>query len=101
MIKYVHDKDSKSRKAIEEAGWDIEEMIDINHCVNSFRRQFNRIKVKSPTKLHGLKTLLERFFHALLRIDLIIEEKQSLRLNTVEHFSGNHEKCMNPNLTSK
>lgn len=62
MIKYVHDKDPKTKKAIEEAGWDIEEMIDINHCVNSFRRQFNRIKVKSPTKLLCLKTPLERFF---------------------------------------
>lgn len=94
VTQYVHDKDSKTKKAIEKAGQNIEEMIDTNHCVKSFRRKFNLTKVKSPTKLYGLKAPLERFFQALLKIDLTIEEKQDLWLNAVEHFSGNHEKCM-------
>lgn len=80
VTQYVHDKDSKTKKAIEEVGWNIEEMIDTNHCVKSFKRKFNRIKVKSSTKLYGLKAPLERFFQALLKIDLTIEEMQDLWL---------------------
>ena len=44
VVKYVHDKDYKAKKAIEEA----------DHCVKLFRHKFNRIKDNSPVKLRGL-----------------------------------------------
>lgn len=53
VIAYCHDKDSKSRKVIEELGWKIKEMIDTNHAIKSFRRKFQRIKNNSTTKLRG------------------------------------------------
>lgn len=94
VIAYCHDKDSKSRKVIEELGWKIKEMIDTNHAIKSFRRKFQRIKNNSTTKLRGLKSHLERFFNALLRIDLLIEDKISLWLNVSQHLAGDHSKCL-------
>lgn len=69
-------------------------MIDTNHAIKSFRRKFQRIKNNSTTKFRGLKSHLERFFNALLRIDLLIEDKISLWLNVSQHLAGDHSKCL-------
>lgn len=94
IIAYVHDKDSKSRKLINQLGWNVTEIIDSNHAVKSLRRKFQKIKVKSPTKLRGLKLPLERFFHCLLKLDVTAEEKKKYWMNVEQHFSGNHSNCI-------
>ena len=66
IIAYVHDKDAKSRKLINELGWNITEIIDSNHAVKSLRRKFQKMKSQSTTKLRGLKMPLERFFSMLI-----------------------------------
>ena len=92
VVAFVHDKDSKSRKLIREMGWQIDELIDCNHAIKSFRRKFQRMKNNATNKLRGLKASLERFFQSLLRIDLPISTKEHLRMNVSEHLSANHSK---------
>lgn len=91
---YVHNNDAKTRKLIKEMQWNVEEMIDSYIAINSFRRKFNRMKSEATSKLRGLRIPLERFFQALLRIDLTIEAKEALWLNFSEHLDRNHKKCL-------
>lgn len=91
---YVHDNDAKSRKLIRELGWNVEENIDLNHYMKSYRRKFDKYKELSPTKFRGIKLKLERFFQSLMHLDATEEDKIDLWMNVVEHFSGNHTSCI-------
>ena len=90
---YVHDKDAKTRKIISESGWQIEEKIDMNHLMKSFRRKFKKFQARSPTKFRGIKGKLESFFRSLLHLDETTEWKKSKWCNAVNHFAGDHSNC--------
>lgn len=90
---YVHDKDSKSKKAIDASGWDIRELIDKNHLMKSWERKFKKYKKKADAKLKGLHDKLRRYFVYLINSDELAEDKLQLWLNATAHYSGNHEAC--------
>lgn len=90
---YVHDKDAKTRKVICESGWQIQEKIDMNHLMKSFRRKFKKFQARSPTRFRGLKGKLEAFFRVLLHLDETNEWKKWKWCNAVNHFAGDHSDC--------
>lgn len=44
VTSYAHDKDAKTRNVISQSGWEIEERIDPNHLIKSFRRKWRSSK---------------------------------------------------------
>lgn len=91
---YVHDKDGKTRSLIREMNWQVTELIDQNHLMKSFRRKFQKIKVKSECKLFGLQARLERFFQTLVKLDETAAVKRDQWMNVPNHLAGDHSKCL-------
>ena len=99
VTQYMHDNDAKSRKLIQDFKWNIEENIDMNHYMKSYRRKFEKYKSTSPNKFRGIKQKLEKFFQSLIKLGGEEEYKIFLCMNVVDHFEGNHENCLTHNPT--
>lgn len=63
---YVYDNDAKTRKIIHDAGWKIEEFLDVGHRQKSFERKINNFNRKNHRILkeieHSLKKWLQLLF---------------------------------------
>ena len=104
----VHDNDAKTSTAIKEAGWHVLESIDINHAIKCFHVVFekfcyiqepektNQNKTKRVNLLYGLEERLCNWLKYILRLDDTHQHKVELWLNSLNHFRGDHTKCIHP-----
>ena len=92
VIGYCHDNDGKTRRAITDSGWRIEEFLDKNHLMHSFDKTYTNFKKKKL--LWGLRERLRHWMLCLIYEDIPLEDKKYLwEVVTVEHFTGCHEHC--------
>lgn len=54
VINYFQDNDGKTRSAIEDADWNIKEIIDLNHTLKVFSQKFTSFNIKNSNILYGL-----------------------------------------------
>ena len=98
IIGYVHDQDSKTSNFIREH-WNITEYIDVNHARKSLANYLDRFRFKDTTNkkvniLRGVKKNILSYYDLLIHSNLSAEEKVEQWFNAVEHYNGNHTKCM-------
>lgn len=105
VIGYVHDKDAKTSKLFRES-WNITEFIDPNHANKSFNKKFmkyNSGKTKKCQKgsLKGLQKRLSNFKTILTYSNFSINKREELWMNALQHFKGNHSKCIHQKYANK
>lgn len=94
VVSYTHDNDGKTRKAMQDHGWNIKELNDINHSMKAFNRKFTAFN-QIQRVLYGLHDRLARFLKDLIYNDLItLEKKEQLWINVANHYCGDHSQCM-------
>jgi hypothetical protein len=93
----IHDKDSKISKAIRLSGWAVEQIIDANHAIKTFTRFFNGLNGIEKQLLHGLKARLMSWLQHLIHSKIPKDMMKSMWENSINHYTGNHSLCSDPN----
>ena len=94
IMGYVHDNDAKARKIIEESGWGITEFLDPGHALKCFERRLQKLNRTNPQLLRGIEASLTRWLKSLMHLNVPIEDKKRLWLNSVKHYMGDHSECL-------
>lgn len=94
IVGYVHDNDAKSRKIINESGWQIKEYLDPGHCLKSFDRKLQKFQKKNGNILNGIEESLKRWMNVLIKYDATVDEKKRLWQNSINHYCGDHRGCL-------
>ena len=92
VIRYCHDNDGKTRRAIKNFGWEIVEFLDKNHIMRSFDKTYYSFEERE--KLWALKEHLGCWMLCLICEDITLEEKKYFwEFVAIERFGGVHEHC--------
>lgn len=100
IVAYCHDNDAKIRSLIRRLCPHWEERLDPNHTVKSFTRLFQVYNKECDGKLASLEASLQKFMYFLIDFPIRPTQKVELWRNTINHFSGDHSKCL-PHRPSK
>ena len=90
----VKDGDTKIDKIIEKYNWTVNLVSDINHKFKNFHSSFERINHKYNNSLKGIENRVKSWLGEVLFSNHTIDEKIRIWKNTLNHFLGNHQNCM-------
>lgn len=91
---YVHDDDGKTRTFFNEK-YKITEYLDANHASKAIIKRLKGYFIGTGRKYTGIKKSLFNWTNAILYDGSITQEKRrELWLNTPNHYSGDHSKCI-------
>ena len=90
---YIHDNDAKTRKIIRDAGWKIDEFLDVGHCQKSFERKIINFNRKNGGILKEIEDSLKKWLRVVVGHRGSLAEKRELWTNAAKHFCGDHSKC--------
>ena len=93
IIGYVHDNDSKTRRALLTENWQIIEYIDPGHAMKSFDRKVIKYNSKYQNVLKEIQNKLGKYMKMLLKSAESTHQKVKWWLNSVAHFCGDHSNC--------
>ena len=93
FIAYCHDCDGKVRTIFRRSGWDLKELLDINHAMKSFGKSFNNVNVQNGGCLTEIYIRLKLWIFHIIETEDPEEIKVAKMLNAAEHFTGNHSNC--------
>jgi hypothetical protein len=94
IIQYVHDNDGKTRRIIEQSGWNIQETLDPGHAVKAIERRVEEFHKKHGNLLAGIKGKLIGWLSFLLRARLTRSEKINLWTTAYSHYRDIHSNCI-------
>lgn len=94
IVGYCHDNDSRIRSLLKRLCPHWQEKLDPNHTVKTFTRLFDTFNKKCGGKLADIETSLVKFLHFLIDFPVGPAEKVKLWGNTINHFSGDHSRCL-------
>jgi hypothetical protein len=92
--RYVHDDDGRTRKAVQDAGWDILEFLDPGHAAKNMDKRIRDYSHAHGNLFKGIQERLQQWFRELIYYELTPEDKGKLWLNTWKHFTGDHSCCV-------
>ena len=100
IVAYCHDNDSRIRSLLKRMCPHWHEKLDPNHTVKTFTRLFEKFNKQCGGKLADIEASLIKFMYFLIDFPVAPSEKVKLWENTINHFSGDHTKCL-PHRPSK
>ena len=93
FVAFCHDCDGRVRALFEDCGWDLDELLDINHAMLAFQRSFKNANVQNEKCLEGLYFKLKLWTYHVISMQTDTETKIKAFLNAADHYTGKHDNC--------
>lgn len=93
---YCHDCDGRVSKIFRDNDWDLTELLDLNHAMLCFAKDWEKLNVQYNRILDGLFIKMKLWAYHCISLNESTDVKVAQFRNAIAHYSGDHTNCIHP-----